>query len=47
MLKEMRTKPANKFIATAAGSPHNPEELKMIANFLNQVATAIEKKNAA
>jgi hypothetical protein len=47
MLKTMTTKPANKFIATAAGSPHGPEELKMIANFLDQVPTAIKKKNAA
>jgi hypothetical protein len=43
----MMTKSANEFIAAAARSPRYPEELMMIANFLDQVATAIEKKNAA
>ena len=37
---------ANKFIAAAARSPGCAEELKMIANFLRQVAAAIEEKNA-
>jgi hypothetical protein len=43
----MMTKSTDKSIAAAAGSSRYPEELKMIANFLSQVATAIEKKNAA
>ena len=46
-LKEMMTRSTKKFIAAVAGSPGYAEELEMIANFLNQVATAIKEKNAA